>query len=484
MNRSLDPSRRLAAPLLATLLAALPAAAQDAKPVSPAPSAAAPAAPAPYSVGAPQVARRKVSLREALELAARQGPDVAAARAQAAVAQAGVRKAWSAWKPELTATGTFDHTSAPSSLDFGAIALGLGQVFGIPVDPAKAANAPKTTIVAENSYYGQLQLSQPLFSPQGLFLPGIAGTFAEAAQRGADEAREQVLLGTAKAFLSLQGLDQLLKAAQDAERVSLKREDDARAQIRAGTAVELSLLRAQAETAAARVQIANLEGVREGLFPLLEGLVGEAIEPSAPGGGPSELPNAGEPASDPWERSFGVQAAVQQVKAVEKSVDFDNFQWLPSVAAILKGNYNSNGGFANTNTTWDFIVAASVPLYDRGVRYAQRAEDLAKLKQALAGLAAARAKARSAWLGARANLGAAEAALQQALAQEALAVRVQEQIGASSKAGLATTLDVIDADNRRFGAASAVVQARTNVEVRRAELMANEGRLFASLSKQ
>src|SRR5205085_105710 len=82
----------------------------------------------------------------------------------------------------------------------------------------------------------------------------------EAAQRGADEAREQVLLGVARTYLGLQGLEGLLDAAREAEKVALRREQDARAQISAGTAVEIALLRAQTETAQARAQIAALEG--------------------------------------------------------------------------------------------------------------------------------------------------------------------------------------------------------------------------------
>src|SRR5712692_3124233 len=93
--------------------------------------------------GAPQP-RRKVTLREALQLAAKQGPDVAAARAQAAIAEAQVRRAWTAWQPDLSATGTFDHTNAISKVDFSAFAPVL-QAFGAPVPPP-------TTIVDQNNY--------------------------------------------------------------------------------------------------------------------------------------------------------------------------------------------------------------------------------------------------------------------------------------------------------------------------------------------
>ncbi len=415
--------------------------------------------------------RKPVPLREALQLAAKQGPDVAAARAQAAITRVGVERAYTAWKPDLSATGTFDHTSAPQE-----------------VDPAKlglAGNPPKLTIVAPNSRYGTLQLSQPLLTPQGLFLPGIASSFAEAADRGADEAREQVLLSVARTYLSLQGIDGLLAAARDAERVAVRREEDAKAQISAGTAVEISLLRAQSDTAAARAQIAGLTGQRDSLLPLLEALVGAPVAPLplAQGSGDARLGQPADEAAQPWERTFTVRSAIALVSGADKSVTYDNFLWLPSVAGVAKGNYNSNAGFAGTNTTYDLIVNVSVPLYDRGARYAQKHEDEARLQQAMANLASTRARARANWQGARANVLSAQAVLEQAEAQARVAKRAQEQIDFSARAGVATSLDLQVADQNLFQAQSAAAQARANVDIRRAEVAAAEGRLYSDLSK-
>ena len=418
--------------------------------------------------------RKQVPLRESLQLAARQGPDVAAARAQAAITRVGVERAYTAWKPDLTATGTYDHTSAPQVFDPEKLGLDLTR-FGL-------APIPKLTIVAPNSRYGTLQLSQPLLTPQGLFLPGIASSFAEAAERGADEAREQVLLNVARTYLSLQGVDGLLGAARDAEKVAVRREEDAKAQISAGTAVEINLLRAQSDTASARSQIANLVGQRESLLPLLEALVGEPVAPAAQG----REENLGQPAdgaSQPWERTFAVQSALAQVKAAQGSVTYDGFLWLPSVAGIAKGNYNSNSGFAGTTTSYDLILSVSVPLYDRGARYAQKHEDEARLQQAVANLASTRARARASWQGARANLMAAQAVLEQADAQARVAKRAQEQIDVSFRAGVATSLDLTDADNKLFQAQSQAAQARAALDIRRAEVAAAEGRLYADLAR-
>src|SRR3989475_492856 len=310
------------------------------------------------------VQRRKVSLKEAMQLAVKQGPDVAAARALADITRAGIRRAWTNWQPNIVATGTYDHTSAPSEIPAGSLGPG----------------SPPITITAPNSRYGTLQITQPFLNPQGLFQPGIANSAAEAADRTAEQTREQIVLGVAQAYFTLQGLEGQIEAAREAERVALRREQDARARIAAGTDVEIALLRAQTETAQARSQIASLQGQKDSTLPQLEALV---------------------------------------------------------------------------------------------------AQDRARLSQAQALLASARAQARSSWLGARANLDAQQAVLQQSVAQEQLAIRTQVQVEASYRAGVSTSLDLSVADQQKFAAQSTRAQSQAQLESRRAELAAAAGKRYA-----
>src|SRR5205823_5982546 len=109
-------------------------------------------------------------------------------------------------------------------------------------------------------------------------------------------------------------------------------------------------------------------------------------------GAGSVLGAASDESQSPWEQTFAVQSAAEQVKAQQGLVRYDEFQWLPAVSAVARGNYNSNSGFAGTNTTYDLILNVSVPLYDRGQRYVAKREDEAKLSRAQANLAAVRAR--------------------------------------------------------------------------------------------
>lgn len=422
---------------------------------------------------------RPVTLPEALALASKQSPDLAVASAQAQVVRAGVKRAWTAWQPDISATGTFDHTSAPQSFNTADFLVGVGQLYQLGTPPAAALPAP-TTLVASNSRYGTLQITQPLFTPQGAFLIPAAYSGAEAAALGAEEAREQVLLGTARAYLSAAAVDELLAAAREAERTALQRENEAHNRLNAGVALPIELSRAQSETANARAQIATLEGQKAALQAALQQLTGEPIAPS-PGGAAGNWGPPAEAAAEPWAQTFAVKSAQKQVEAQNQVVRYDKFLWLPTVAGVAKGNYNSNSGFAGKQFSYDLILTATLPIYDRGTRYAAKSEDEAKLAQAEASLQAAKAKAQANWEGARANLAAADAAMKQAEAALALAEQVKRQTEAARESGASTNLELAQADTNRFLAASALAQARATLEIRKVEIAAAEGRLAASL---
>lgn len=446
--------------------------------------------------------RRAVSLQEALKLASEKSADLAAARASADQVAAKARLVFSSVLPEITASVSYVHTTAEQKFDpsgflsafegvIDASIRGAGPAYGFPAQPneqvltaikqqfsdAASGQLKPTTIVAANSLYGNLILTQTLFAPQ-MFLIPAADHSNEAAKMGTLEAREQVLLGAARLYLGIEGLGAIEQAAKDAEAVALKREKDALAQQQMGVATDIAVLRAQSETAQARATLATLQGQKVGLLALLEALVGEPVRPLD--GQTTRVEVAvGNENDTPWDKTFLVKANQSAVSAAETFNTFDRVSWLPSLVAQAKGSYNSNKGFAGTNFIFDGIVAAQWTLYDRGQRYVTLHENDAKTAEAKAKLEATKQKAKATWVGAKTNLLAAQVALTQAEAQLQLATRAQKQIDSAYQAGFSTSLEVSDIDNKRFFAASAAAQARAQLEVRKVEVAAAEGRLAA-----
>lgn len=445
--------------------------------------------------------RRQVTLKEALTLAEQKNPDLQAARTAIAQAAAKTRLALAVAMPELSFSASYVHTSVQqefkakeSARAQGEATVGLvqyiGNTFGFPITEAQLAplrtqqaeaiaKVEDIVIVARNSVYGNVLLSQVLFSPNFFLLPA-AFEGGDAAKLSTLEAREQILLAVARVYLGLEGLGQLEQAAREAEQVALKRERDAKAQANVGTSTEIAVLRAQSETAQARATLSALSGQRVALMAMLEALVGEPVRPVDDAPTRFEV-TPGRDDDTPWERSYALKAQAVGVRIQERISSVDRLTWLPTIVAQAKGSYNSNRGFAGTNFIFDGIVAAQWSLYDRGVRYAQLRENDAKLLQQRAQLEGARARARANWIGAKTNLDAAMVALQQAEAQAALATRAQKQVGAAYEAGLTTSLEVSDIDNKRFLAASSAAQSRAQLEIRKVELAAAEGRLATLL---
>lgn len=428
--------------------------------------------------------RRQVSLQEALKLGAANNHDLKAARAQATQLAAKAGLAVSAVLPEVSASLSYVGTSAPALFDNGGqldllAALTRGTV--LPPEAQQqiltslAASPRSMTIQATHSVFGSLLVQQVLFSPQFFLLPA-ADEVKQAAELGALEAREQVLLAIARVYLGLEGLAQIERAAREAEQIALKREHDAQAQVNAGTQTEIAVLRAQSETAQARSTLASLSGNRVALTAMLEALVGAPVRPAE--SAPTQLAVvAADEGSQPWERLYSVRSASFGLQAQRRFNTVDRLSILPNLVAQAKGSYNSNRGFVNTNFIFDGIIAAQWVLYDRGVRYVTMRENDAKTAQQAAQLEGARVKAKAGWVGATTNLAAAQVALEQAESQAQLAAKAQRQLGSAFQAGLATSLEVSDIDNKAFFAASAAAQARAQYEIRKVELAAAEGRL-------
>jgi outer membrane protein len=440
------------------------------------------------SVGFAQTVRepdtRAVALKEAVGLALERNADLKVAQAKAMEVSAQARHMVAVGLPDLALSASGVLTSAPAILDNGGqldLLSTLVRASNLP-PPAQTpildglSSSPRSIpIQARESAFGSLVLTQVLFSPQFFLFPAIADS-KEAARLANLEAKNQIVLAVAKAFVGVEGLRALEAAALEAETVALRREKDALARVQVGTSTDIDVFRAQTETLTARSTSASLKGARLGLLALLEALTGEPIRPLDNAQTLLEL-QAATGTDDVWLQAPALAAAAKVVQVEETFERAASLAWLPTLVAQGKGNFNSNKGFANTNWTADGILSLQWSLYDRGIRYANIKEREAKLAGARAELDSAKAKAKANWVASKANLEAAAVALAQAESQAALASKAQKQLDSVFKAGLVSSLEMFDIDNKRFLAASAAAQAKAQLEIRKLELAAAEGRL-------
>lgn len=413
-------------------------------------------------------APQALGLTEILAGVRARSPALEAARSQVAVADAQVDQAWTAWQPRLDAIGRLTVSSVEVVLDFNDP--------DNPLPPMFAELLPEPTVIQPQvQLAGIVQLQQTLFNISVLRAPDVAKAARAAVVADVDALEDDLTFSAATLYTNLLGLEGLEAAAKRAEEVAEQRIADAKLQIEAGTATPLSATRAETDRATAEGERIRVSAQRRRLVAQLGLLLGAdgPLEVRAEPLGPFlERPGDGP------EARRSVRAADKKRAAAEAQVGLHDMKWLPTLAAEGTLLYQNFDGFAGTPFLAQGIFTLAIPIYDGGERYAATRLARAQVVAAERGLALARREARAYLDTARADLVAAQAELDQAAAQLALAKASVEQAENLASGGLATALELADADARRFSADRLVAQKRLALDLARLRVhYASGGRL-------
>ena len=422
-----------------------------------------------------------LTLGRVLELVRTESPALAVARAQEASAEAGVRKAWTAWQPKVDAIGQLQLSSVEQSLDFGAIATPFARALMFSPDQTLAFQAqfPEPTVIQPYVQLAAiLSLKQTLFNITALRAPGVAEAGVAAARAGVVAAEDNLSFAAAQLFVTLAGLKGLEAATQRAIEVGDKRIKDARAQLEAGTSTQLNVTRAETDRASAAQQKLAIQTQRRTLQAQLAALLGRTTTVDV-SGEPIDTQVLLEAPVEPSARA-NVKAGEAALVAAEKAIGLSDLSWLPTLAAEGNLRYSNVSGFSGDNFVATGTLNLVIPLYDSGVRYADTDAARAATAKARAELDRARVEAHAAVVEAEARVESAQAELSLGEAQLRLATEAVAQVEALSGAGLATDLELVDADRVRFGADQSLAQKRFALDIARIQrVYARGGRLEA-----
>ncbi|MEQ8978285.1 MAG: TolC family protein [Deltaproteobacteria bacterium] len=400
-------------------------------------------------------------------------PELRKARARIAAAEGELSRVFSAWKPNLSVSGQVAYNTQLIELDFGGILGGI--VTAVGGDPSTLDLPPATVIQPHWTVAGVATLRQLLFDPSAWFGPGIARASVDAQRAGADAATDELLFAAAQLYAGLQAVDALEGAAERAVRVADARIEQAEVRVESGLATPLDAIRARTRKTEANSELARIVAQRRALQADLQTILGTdhpVRVVSAP------LPeDLGEPGSGVGDRR-DVIAQEAAVEAAEKNAGRTKWLWLPSLFFEAQGTATNVAGFGGNHYFGVASIGLSLPLYDGGLRYAERDVAEANLAQAQASLDATRSRGLALMEKARAQLDEARARAELAEAQLDLAERAVAQVEDLRNNGLATSLDLDDADLRRFGADRQLADRRLDVALSRLRLhYAQGGRL-------
>jgi len=362
----------------------------------------------------------------------------------------------SARYPSLTLRGGYQHNSDE-----------------IVVDLAGGAER----LVALDELDGDVTVEVPMFDLEARSRVVAADAEADGRRAIAAAAAVEVERAVVLAYYRWIAGNALVEAARIAEATAQGTVAAVEQRRAGGFASEVDVARARADVARARQRLADAHLVVAGARRQLRTLTGRDVAGDAP---PLPDDTRGEAPLDDWLGGAGRVPDVRAAAAAHGAADFAASQaeraWLPVVDAFARGRLDNEPGFAET-ATWSVGVTVSWRLDLRTLRGARVAD--ARERIGAARLARASRDARDRIVDAwdlvdarRAAVAATSAEL--AAARDALSV-AQTRIAA----GLATPIDLLDAQRDAFAAEVGAVQARADLAAARALLRLAAGREVA-----
>lgn len=309
-------------------------------------------------------------------------------------------------------------------------------------------------------------LTQPLFDARVFPLYRMQRFEREATRFSAGETKRLLGFDAAATFLATLSYEQVLRAAENRRNFAQTNLDDVRARFEAGLVSSNDVTRAELELATAVRGVAQAAGdVQTSRIDLGNLLRTEVDEPLAT---PVTLLEAaaappavnGTMVTDAQQRRGDLAAQRARVEAARAFADEPRARFFPSVLFSAQTRNINDGPITARDQDGSVGVSFAWPLFDAGVRGAERAERTALVRGEELELELAARDVEREMRSAGVQLATEQAALREATAALTAARRNAEETNALYREGLASALELADATQRLFEAEVAEVTAR------------------------
>lgn len=310
-------------------------------------------------------------------------------------------------------------------------------------------------------------LTQPIFDARAFPLYRAQRFERDATRLTATESKRTLGYDAAAVFLSALSADQVLRAAENRRAFAETNLTDVRARFEAGLVSSNDVTRAQLELATAERGVAEAAGDAQALRIELEMLVRADADTLVP---PTALLQAAEQApggvgdamlADARRSRGDVAAQRARVEATRAFAEEPNARFIPSVLLNAQTrNINDGALFSNRDNEGFVGLSFAWPVFDAGVRGAERAERTALLRGEELELQLTEREVERQLRSAGVQLSTERASLRQAGAALQAARRNAEETNILYREGLASALELADATQRLFEAEVAEVTAR------------------------
>ena len=480
---SSSAARRRAGAALALLLTcgAGAAAADDA------PGETRPVAPADPSWGPV----KEITLDEAWSLAKEGSPDLEVARHRLAQALLIRRRVAAGLQPFINLGASYTRNSTEATLNLGPLItsytdyqLYANGLYPAPLpescaDPNDEACAglvalgevlsEEIVIQPEDAYGWSASAVWQVGNARSISQGKLASAAVGAATYGTEWAERELMFGVAQAYYGIFSLQQLVGIAEEQVASRERHLELAKARFAAGQVAAVEVNRAEVDCMRARRQLVDTrESLHEGAAELavLLGSPGVELRVAAPPH-PDEVTGGDEVVEAALSSRPDVQAARKQVTVAHAKLLDARLALLPTVALNANYRWSNAAGFTGENGVWAAGATASLALWDGGLRLADAAEARHEIAVAEANLNKLEMGVRKDVEVARSRLSQSQVAWETSRDELALAKRTYEQVVALYEAGMATALELRDAEQLVTSSEVAELRAAMAVDLNR-----------------
>ncbi len=393
-----------------------------------------------------------LTLESAIQMALSRNERAMAADEQVAAAESRVTKARAFFLPSLNITGTYTRR---------------------PNEVIRSVGGQQTVVQKYNALAGLMQLNLTIFDSHSLPTLLQAKSARRAENYTASESKRQLAFEVSNAFLTTLSLDQVLEASKHRFDYAKQALEAARARYAAGLVSVNDVTRAELEYATAEMGITQVKGQLETTYLQLGYLLVETEILQKKLKVPEFLLQAAanSPAavdqlvSEAQDRRLDLGSLRWYAKAQHALVIEPVLKWLPSLAFVGQRRYTNEPGLTGRTWNWNLGLTATWSIFDGFTRNGDYSE-----RKALAVLADLDVKSamRRVELDVRdalVSLTNQQASLKQAAVAYDVAKRNAAQIAELYRQGLATVLQVADANVSLFEAEVELVKVRYGLAI-------------------
>lgn len=410
-----------------------------------------------------------LTLEEALRQLDAQNLTLAQARSRANEARAVVRQAMAGFLPTAGLGGSYLRNSAEAKMSIGAmldsIEGGLNAISPRPVTLDRSRVPGDVVIQPLDAWTGSASLRVPLFAGNAYQDWRAAQEAVKVAEASVEVAGLQLRSALRQSAHWAAAAEEIAAASERALGIAQEHEKSSARNVQAGVAAPLAHLQAQTEVVRRENDVARTRAEKERAWLALGVLLGKAepVRVTVPASAaiPHDAPEA--LAADAFGRRPEVRVQQAQIRAAERQLESAWWRLTPQLSASFSAVASTSAFPTGEKTGWKAGLDLSWTLYDGGLRYGKRAQAEAQIVTAQAALQAQKLEIGQQVRDAARDVDVAEERLRLAQRQKELAQEVYATARRSFDAGLASSLDVLDANDRLYQADVGVADARARI---------------------